>query len=77
MSTTFGITVPSIREYEKGESFEVEIAFRNSRGMRWLEPLAQLLPDDMEVIPLDNSSQGVYTIGDIRKRVMQNEIGEK
>jgi len=71
MSTTFGVTVPSINAYEKGESFEVEVAFRSSRGMRWLEPLAQLLPDDTEVVPLDNSPQGVFTIGDIRKKVNQ------
>jgi len=27
------------------------------------------LPDDTEVIPIDNSPQGIYTIGDIRKAI--------
>lgn len=66
MSTTFGVKVPSI--YDEEEFEEVEIAFR-SRYVRWTNPLAQLLPDDLEVIPLDNSAQGIYTIGDIRKAV--------
>ena len=34
--------------------------------------VAQLLPDDLEVIPLDNSAQGIYTIGDIRKAIDDN-----
>lgn len=68
MSTTFAVKVPSIKTYEDGEEVEVEVAFR-SNGMRWLDPIAQLLPDDTEVIPIDNSPQGVYTIGDIRKAI--------
>lgn len=71
MSTTFAVTVPSIRTYEDGEEVEVEVAFR-SNGVRWLDPLAQLLPDDTEVIAVDNSPQGIYTIGDIRKKI--NEL---
>jgi hypothetical protein len=47
---------------------EVEVAFR-SNGVRWLDPLAQLLPDDTEVIAVDNSPQGIHTIGDIRKKI--------
>ena len=66
MSTTFGVKVPSI--YDEEEFEEVEIAFRSSY-VRWTNPLARLLPDDLEVIPLDNSAQGIYTIGDIRKAV--------
>ena len=61
MSTTFGV--------ETGEDI-VEVAFR-SNGMRFTNKLAKLLPDDTLVIPLDNTTQGVYTIGDIKK-----EIGE-
>ena len=53
-----------------GEEIEVEVAFR-SNDMRWLDPLAQLLPDDLEVIPIDNSHQGVYTIGDIKKEIKE------
>lgn len=71
MSTTFTVKVPSIKTYEDGEEIEVEVAFR-SNGVRWLDPLAQLLPDDTEVIAVDNSPQGIYTIGDIRKKI--NEL---
>lgn len=66
MSTTFGVKVPSL--YDEGEFEEIEVAFRSSY-VRWRNPLAQLLPDDLEVIPLDNSAQGIYTIGDIRKAI--------
>lgn len=62
MSTTFGIKIPSSGE-------EVEIAFRSSGGIRFTNPLAELLPDDLPVIPLDNSAQGIHTIGDIKKKI--------
>ena len=68
MSTTFAVRVPSVRLYEGGEVDLVKVAFR-SNGVRWLDPLAQLLPDDTEVIAVDNSPQGIYTIGDIRERI--------
>lgn len=66
MSTTFGVKVPSL--YNEGEFEEIEIA-RRSSSIRWINPLAQLLPDDLEVIPLDNSAQGIYTVGDIKKSI--------
>jgi hypothetical protein len=69
MSTTFGVKVPSL--YADGEFEEIEVAFRSSYVI-WKNPLAQLLPDDLEVIPLDNSAQGIYTIGDIRKAIDDN-----
>ena len=72
MSTTFGVVVPSL--YDK-ECFEkIEVAFRGG-SIRWKHPLAQLLPDDLEVIPLDNSAQGIYTIGDIRKAIKNQNKG--
>jgi len=70
ISTTFAVKVPSIKTYEDGEEVEVNVAFR-SNGVRWLDPLAQLLPDDTEVIAVDNSHQGIYTIGDIRKKIKE------
>ena len=69
MSTTFGVKVPSL--WNKDEFEEIEVAFRSSY-MRWKNPLAQLLPDETEVIPLDNSAQGVYTIADIKKEILDN-----
>ena len=61
MSTTFGIRIQ-----ETGEVLEV--AFR-THYMRWKNPLAHLLPDRTKVEPLDNTAQGIYTIGDIRKAI--------
>ena len=59
MSTTFGVKV---------KDDIVEVAFR-SNGMRFINELAHLLPDDTLVIPLDNTAQGVYTIGDIKREI--------
>lgn len=65
MSTTFAVKVPSLdEEYE----IEVEVAYR-SRTVSWKEPLAQLLPDNTPVIATDNTHQGIYTIGDIRRAI--------
>ena len=63
MSTTFGITI--------GEK-TVEIARRIGGGpsglvIRFLDPLTKHLPDTTPVFPLDNSHQGVYELGDLRK----------
>ena len=59
MSTTFGVKVKD--DY-------VEVAFR-SNGMRFINALAHLLPDDTPVIPLDNTAQGVHTIGDVKRKI--------
>lgn len=66
MSTTFGVKVPSL--YDEDEFETIEVAFR-SFNIRWRHPLAQLLKDDTKVIPMDNSAQGIHTIGDIRKEI--------
>ena len=67
MSTTFGVEIKE----GLGNGYRndvVEVAFR-SNGMRFINGLAHLLPDDTPVIPLDNTSQGVHTIGDIKKAI--------
>ena len=71
MSTTFGVKVPSL--YNEGEFEEIEVAFRNMSGVRWKNQLAQLLPDELEVIALDNSPQGIYTIADIKRKITGND----
>lgn len=79
MSTTFGVlTEPNYKvieiddmpviEEDDEDFFEI-VAFRSSHGMSWLNNLAPLLPDDLVVYPLDNSRQGINTIGDIRKQI--------
>lgn len=81
MSTTFGIVIKNgklldLPPQEEGlklpkditdeDSFEiVELAFRSIRCMYWINPLAPFLPTNTKVYPLDNSHQGIYTIGDI------------
>ena len=67
MSTTFGVKV---------KDDIVEVAFR-SNGMRFINALAHLLPDDTPVIPLDNTSQGVHTIGDVKREVENTDPNAK
>jgi len=68
MSTTFGVIVK-----EK----EIKIARRWSDGygatMRFTNDLAETLPDETPVIPLDNSAQGIYTIGDIKDHIKDRD----
>lgn len=66
MSTTFGVVIPN-RENEE----PIEVAFR-SNGIRFTNPLAELLSDETPVVPLDNTAQGIYTIGDIKKEIMES-----
>ena len=67
MSTTFGVKV---------KDDIVEVAFR-SNGMRFINNLAHLLPDDTLVIPLDNTAQGVHTIGDVKREIENTDPNAK
>jgi len=65
MSTTFGVKI-------KTSEAHVVVARRVGVGngkveITWTNEVAHLLPDDTEVEPLDNSAQGIHTIGDIKK----------
>lgn len=67
MSTTFGVKIPTTGEIEP-------IARRRGIGNGQIEvyftnPLAELLPDDTEVEAMDNSPQGIFTIGDIKREI--------
>lgn len=63
MSTTFGVKDPNT-------GVITEIAFRDDRGhFRWLHELAKILPNEMKAIPLNNTAQGIKTVGDIRKEI--------
>jgi len=69
MSTTFGVKIPKEQSLNNEEEI-IEIAFTgNGVGFRWLNDLAKILPNDTPVIPLDNSAQGIFTIGDIREEI--------
>ena len=61
MSTTFGVQV--------GDEL-MPVARRNSIGagrvgITFTNPLARLLPSDTQVVPMDNTAQGVETVGDL------------
>ena len=67
MSTTFGIRIPSTDEIKP-------IARRIGIGngevvVSFTEPLAELLDDELEVIAIDNSNQGINTIRDIKNHI--------
>ena len=75
MSTTFGVRIPSTGEI-------IEVARRVGIGNReveltWTNELGEFLPNDTEVIAMDNSQQGINTAGDIHFQIRkQNEIKE-
>ena len=74
MSTTFGV----IKESKDGSTHEViEIARRvgtkNGAKMFFTNPLANHLPDEVSVEALDNSPQGIFTIGDIKRHISRQE----
>ena len=87
MSTTFGILNIGLDEDkifdEDGEIYPyidedycfIAVFFRGSYG-RWLLDLASHLPDDAKVYPLDNSAQGIYTIGDCKKHLEKEKNKE-
>lgn len=69
MSTTFGIKVPTPNE---GVVQIVKIAHRYGIGngqvvVTWLNSLVHILPDEHPVIAIDNTPQGVETLGDLRR----------
>jgi hypothetical protein len=79
MSTNFGIPIRQV-EIELGdeygifdyidENFFQEVAVRsNSGNIYFTSALAHKLPDDTIVYALDNTQQGIYTIGDIKKQI--------
>jgi hypothetical protein len=46
------------------------VAFRrNSSGIRLQNEIVKYLPSSMKVYPINNSAQGIYTIGDIIKEM--------
>ena len=74
MSTTFAVKL-------KDGSLK-DIARRVGGGVlgvehRFIDEMAELLPDETKVIPTDNSAQGVFTIGDIRSHIRKQEQAEE
>lgn len=75
MSTTFAIKL------ENGE--EKAVARRVGRGyplgaeVYFLDEIYKLLNNDLEVYPIDNTAQGIFTIGDIRRENLEFERKKK
>ena len=77
MSTKFGILTLDIEhgklvdkdgdllDYISTSIFE-PVFFRGTNS-RWLTTFGEYLPDDMKVYALDNTQQGIFTIGDCKE----------
>jgi len=86
MSTVFGIykkrtdiqlVDDCLPDYFLDDDF-IEVAFRgNVTGFRWTNELGTYLINEIKVYPLDNSAQGIYTIGDIKYSMMSPEERRK
>ena len=77
MSTIFIVTKEEVKTDEDGclirtPEIWVEVAFRSDR-MIWTNYLADMLDHTTRVYPIDNTAQGVYTIGDIYREVGQDD----
>tara|TARA_Y100000389_G_C17410980_1_gene490900 strand:- start:718 stop:1125 length:408 start_codon:yes stop_codon:yes gene_type:complete len=70
MSTTFGIRL------QHGETLEVARRV-GGIGLSWTEEWAHMFPPDTKVIALDNTPQGIYTIGDILDAIEGQETVER
>ena len=69
MSTTFGIRIPSTGEIEP---IARRVGIGNGKvDVYFTNPLAELLNDELEVEAIDNSEQGIFTIGDIKKHTLE------
>lgn len=79
MSTTFGVLKIKVDhnklvdedgellEYISDSVFEPIWFKGNNQSGWWLSEIARHLPDETIVYALDNTRQGIYTIGDLRK----------
>lgn len=87
MSTIFAIFKIPVQTNELGEIISeymaddyVEIAVRGSSGIYWssaFQVAEFALKDSVPVYPLDNTAQGIFTIGDIKKEIKLQLKGQK
>jgi len=72
MSTTFGIILKSGEE----RPIARRVGRTNGAEMWFTDELAEMLPDNTPVEPLDNTAQGIYTIGDIKNHILNQNKDE-
>jgi len=74
--------IKDLGEYIENEDYVV-CAFRTNEfgkvKVSWIEPfgiIEQFLPDSIEVYSLDNTQQGLFTIGDIKNIIRRQNNGK-
>jgi hypothetical protein len=83
MSTTFGILSIQV-EHDKlvdedGDLLEYissgifEPVFFRGNNSRWLNNVGPYLPNELKVYAIDNTQQGIFTIGDIIKFIEEKK----
>ena len=60
MSTIFAV---------RTDSWTLEEVAVRSNTIYFTNPIASLLPDNISVIPTDNTAQGIFTIWDIKNNI--------
>jgi len=72
MSTTFGIIT------KRGDERPIarRVGGRNGAEMWFTDELAEMLPNNTPVHPLNNSAQGIHTIGDIKNHILNQNKDE-
>jgi hypothetical protein len=72
MSTTFGIITKSGDE----RPIARRVGGKNGAEMWFTDELAEMLPNNTPVEALDNSAQGIHTIGDIKNHILNQNKNE-
>jgi hypothetical protein len=72
MSTTFGIITKSGDE----RPIARRVGGKNGAEMWFTDELAEMLPNNTPVEALDNSTQGIHTIGDIKNHILNQNKNE-
>jgi hypothetical protein len=79
MSTTFGVIVEQDDEVCSSNDGTITnlypVARRSSGWIRFTNPLAELLPNDTKVYPIDNDCDDIKTIGDIKDEIHRLQQG--
>jgi len=84
MSTTFGLLKDGVDHNkivdDEGELYDYisenvfePIWFRTMKNSRWLNAVGPYLADEIRVYALDNTQQGIYTIGDIKEYMKKQD----